>query len=188
VSCWGHNLYGQLGNGSGAADLGTPRSKPVSVVRVNDATSVTAGACHSCALRRTGTLYCWGRGDGGRLGSGTTAHWTTRVPVRDLTDVEHAAAGLDHTCALQRGGQIRCWGANESLQLGEGSTPKPKRDRAVPVAGPRLPEAVELAAGAHHTCARLRTGRVMCWGGDSKGQIGDGGVLRALVPMDVKLP
>ena len=33
---------------------------------------------------------------------------------------------------------------------------------------------IGLAAGVEHTCALLATGRVACWGGNYKGQLGDG--------------
>ena len=33
---------------------------------------------------------------------------------------------------------------------------------------------VEIAAGGYHSCARVKTGRVFCWGGNGNGQLGDG--------------
>jgi alpha-tubulin suppressor-like RCC1 family protein len=35
-------------------------------------------------------------------------------------------------------------------------------------------DALEVVAGAEHVCARLRTGRVACWGQNANGQLGDG--------------
>ena len=32
----------------------------------------------------------------------------------------------------------------------------------------------QLALGNHHSCARLETGRVLCWGENRLGQLGNG--------------
>lgn len=45
---------------------------------------------------------------------------------------------------------------------------------------------VQLTAGAFHTCARLASGRVACWGGNSYGQIGDGTEREARTPEVVR--
>ena len=38
------------------------------------------------------------------------------------------------------------------------------------------------AAGAEHTCALLVDRTVQCWGGNSRGQLGDGSMKNRLVP------
>jgi len=55
------------------------------------------------------------------------------------------------------------------------------------VVGQRLGDAVEVAAGDRHTCARLRDGRVSCWGNNDFGQAGDGTPGRVLTPVRVAL-
>ena len=37
--------------------------------------------------------------------------------------------------------------------------------------------AVAISSGGSHTCAILDNGAVSCWGGNSNGQLGDGGTL-----------
>lgn len=39
---------------------------------------------------------------------------------------------------------------------------------------PGLARIAELRGGGTHTCARLVSGRVQCWGGNDKGQLGGG--------------
>src|SRR6185369_6500512 len=46
VSCWGTNHVGQLGDGTFEE-----RHAPVEVVELDDATQITAGYAHACALR-----------------------------------------------------------------------------------------------------------------------------------------
>ena len=66
VSCWGDNSHGEVG--SGQTDDTVPL--PAKAVGIDDAVSVTAGHWHTCALRLTGGIYCWGADHDGQLGDG----------------------------------------------------------------------------------------------------------------------
>jgi alpha-tubulin suppressor-like RCC1 family protein len=54
-----------------------------------------------------------------------------------------------------------------------------------PVAVTGLTDAEDIAAGANHTCARRRSGAIVCWGGNLHGQIGDGSTITRLTPVPV---
>ena len=45
---------------------------------------------------------------------------------------------------------------------------------------------VEIAAGAQHSCARVETGRVHCWGRNNYGQLGDGTTTNRLTPVQLQ--
>ncbi|WP_437893217.1 hypothetical protein [Sorangium sp. So ce124] len=80
------------------------------------------------------------------------------------------AAGYYHTCAVLNTGRIKCWGANDSKQLGLGDivargVEAGQMGSALPVANLGVDAKVEsLAMGAKHTCARLTSREVKCWG------------------------
>jgi alpha-tubulin suppressor-like RCC1 family protein len=44
---------------------------------------------------------------------------------------------------------------------------------------------LRLAAGVDHTCALRSGGRVMCWGSNQRGQLGDGTTAESLAPLAV---
>ena len=67
VVCWGHDYHGQLGSGGHI-----PSATPTPVVGIEDVVTLAAGMYHSCALVVGGSLRCWGLGDMGQLGNGTT--------------------------------------------------------------------------------------------------------------------
>jgi hypothetical protein len=56
VVCWGHNNFGQLGNGSFDSS-----SVPVDVVGLSDVTSLAVGMTFACGRMTTGAVSCWGQ-------------------------------------------------------------------------------------------------------------------------------
>ncbi len=118
-------------------------------------TAIAAGQYHTCALRGTGTISCWGHGGSGQLGNGTTTLSPIPVTVAGITDAIAIAAGQYHTCALRGTGTISCWGANDYGQLGNGtSTQSP-----IPVTVAGITDAIAISTGGGHTCAVRGAGR-----------------------------
>lgn len=184
VSCWGGNAYGQLGNGTT-----TPSPAPVAVSGVTDAAALAVGDYHVCVLRRTGDVACWGRNDQGQVGTGSVSSMvSTATPVVGLSAVRVLAAGGRHNCTAASGG-VYCWGANQEGQLGDGSTAA----SASPTVVVGLADALALCAGSQsalhhrngHTCAIATDDRVLCWGGNSFGQRGDGTTAPSSTPVQV---
>lgn len=146
----------------------------------NDAVQISAGGNHTCALRRDGTVVCWGANDYGQLGSGPAGSYTTTpVVVSGLAGVQAISAGRSHTCALAASGAVSCWGHGAEGRLGDGTT----TNRTSPVLISGLPaSARQISAGGTHTCAVLATGATYCWGSNFYGQLGDGTTTNRLVP------
>jgi alpha-tubulin suppressor-like RCC1 family protein len=194
VKCWGDNGFGQLGlsdtnnrgDGPGemrdnlpAVDLGSRR-----------ATAIAAGNAHSCALLDIGTVKCWGNNFYGQLGLGDTSdrgdtpgEMGNNLPTVNLGAGRTATAiatGSAHSCALLDNGTVKCWGYNSYGQLGQGDIVN--RGDGVGKMGDDLPAvnlgagrtATAIAAGDHHTCARLDNRTVKCWGRNTRGQLGQG--------------
>ncbi len=132
VSCFGDNLYGELGNG----EIESPRATPVPCVFSRPAARLACGIWFTCAALDDGSVECLGRGDGGQLGNGAST--MSLVPVKVAlpagTSLGAIAAKYNHVCGLSQQGQLWCWGANASGQLGNGSTDD--SNVPVPVPGP----------------------------------------------------
>ncbi len=175
VSCWGRNLFGQLGDGSNAAS-----PTPVSVSGINNADNVSAGHQHSCAAENGG-IKCWGRNNSGQLGNGTLIDAASPVTVSGLFKGYQASAGRDHSCALQGSGVSQCWGANVPGQLGNGTN----ISFATPVAPTGIRNVRQLATGDERSCALEEHGTVTCWGNNADGALGSGSTTNSPVPVGV---
>jgi alpha-tubulin suppressor-like RCC1 family protein len=112
--CWGNNEWGQLGTGV----IGGIQMAPVPVGGNHRWRTIDAGWAHTCGVATTGATYCWGSGDGGQLGTGTSANWNTPALVAGGFNFTTVSAGFDHTCGLTTSGVAYCWGENDGGQLG----------------------------------------------------------------------
>jgi alpha-tubulin suppressor-like RCC1 family protein len=86
VSCWGDNYWGQLGNGEQLPSY--DKKDAVTVKGIKDATAVSVGKHHACALHKDGSVSCWGRNSRGQLGNGKLTDSSAPVKVVGLNDVE----------------------------------------------------------------------------------------------------
>jgi alpha-tubulin suppressor-like RCC1 family protein len=176
VSCWGWNRHGQLGDGTT-----TDRYLPTPVFGLDDAAQLTAAAEHTCVRHAGWDASCWGDNDFGQLGDDTQIDRPTPTLVAggDYSAVE-LTAGSGHTCGRAVNGAASCWGYNGVGQLGDGTFTVIRPAPYLSVLG--LHDAVEVAAGAYHTCARHADATVSCWGYNNYGQLGNGTTTTSYVP------
>ena len=64
------------------------------------------------------------------------------------------------------------WGANSYGQLGDGT--KTNRNIPTPIDLGSDIHATQIELGSYHTCAITNENKVMCWGRNNLGQLGDG--------------
>lgn len=185
VLAWGNGLAGELGIGGQ-----TDRSKPV-FVRIPEATKITAvgaGVDDVFAVTSAGALLAWGSNSSFDLGTGKASMALVPAPVilPKHVRVVAAFAGLLHSLALTAGGRVLAWGNNQEGELGDGTF----KSRKLPVFAkiPRTTRIVSLAAGRSHSLALTSTGKVLAWGDNSDGELGDGGSKNRKVPFEISVP
>jgi alpha-tubulin suppressor-like RCC1 family protein len=165
--CWGHNTFGQLGNGTNINHL-IPTA--VSQTGVSFA-SITAGGFHACGLTNLGEAYCWGRNDFGQSGDGTSIDQNIPTAVSQTgISFTNITAGIYHTCGLTSTGLAYCWGKNDYGQSGDSTSTELYVPTAVTQTGISF---TSITAGGFHTCGLTSTGLAYCWGKNSDGQLGD---------------
>jgi alpha-tubulin suppressor-like RCC1 family protein len=168
---------------------------------LTDVVAIAAGAEHSLALKRDGTVWAFGLNSSGQLGAPSADQCTsagfngtpgtispcslTPVKVTGLSGVKAIAAGASHNLALKRDGTVWTWGANHNAQLGNGTntgttsgcaspTPSLQILCGVQQAAPvaGVSGVVAVAAGAGHSLALRRDSSVLAWGNNAAGELG----------------
>ncbi len=185
VWCWGHGFYGETGTGKGAAKSVIVALPTQVQALANGVAGVYAGAKHTCALKKDGTLWCWGDDSIGELGDGGS-HAIHYLPVRATAfgeGVVDVFLGTDYTCVKKTDQGAWCLGFNANGELGDGTT----FARNAPVLiNPPGGVVTEIAASLADwidvgflggvTCARTAVGTLSCWGFNNHGQLGNGSV------------
>lgn len=187
VRCWGTNgtVFGGDGRlGYGNADTIGDDETPGSVGPVDlgaDATAISAGDFHTCAVLAGGGVRCWGNGVDGRLGygdEGAIGDYETPATVApvDLGGPAAAITAGNHTCARLASGAVRCWGPGALGRLGYANTNDIGDDESPGSVQPVVTGglATAVSAGGTHTCARLADATLRCWGEAGFGRLGYG--------------
>lgn len=170
--CWG-----AAGAGDGTRQGSTGGPAPVMVdVQVR---SIAAGTCAIDGARKG---WCWGIQQNGAAGNGVSSSSSTSTrgeiaigePVIQL--VRRELGG----CALGESGRTWCWGFNGSGAVGDGSF----SERPSPTLVEGGHRFRQLAAGPQsaHVCGIRMDGRLLCWGANNSGQLGDGSTTARTVP------
>jgi alpha-tubulin suppressor-like RCC1 family protein len=181
VECWGKNSSGQLGDGtfiSRAWSTFVLESVPgIGPVQLEDIVDLEAGANHTCAIKADGRVVCWGLANSGQIGDGHQRITASVALFNGMTEGVALGSGprADRTCLLRGDGNTFCWGTNDHGQIGNGSLSPFVNPPAGPLIGNGV---VEVAAGFNHTCALVADGRLMCWGYNQWGEVGDGALVK----------
>lgn len=183
VRCWGNAALGRLGNGNAMENIGDdePPSVATNIVALGaPAVQITAGDAHTCALLDDGSIKCWGEATNGQLGNGDdmedlgddeTLDTVDPVPLPAAIAI---GAGGDHSCAVLTSGDVTCWGEAGFGQLGNESTIDVVTPTGLAVNLGQDVDVVSVGAGAGHTCARIEGGALICFGLNTRGQLGYG--------------
>ena len=136
--CWGDNYQGLFGNDSYANSL---FPTPMIVPNDEELTLISTGWYHTCVITISGKTWCFGRGDFGELGTGTTLGGKTyRTPlVPSGTQFKTLSAALGTTCAIDQFDRVWCWGGLNWGTNGNGTLEASLRPAAIlPVGTPTI--------------------------------------------------
>lgn len=147
--------------------------------------AIAAGSRHALALKEDGTVWTWGSNEMGELGNNTTVACSYQ-PVRVIwtNGVSAISAGGMHNAILKKDGTVYTWGANTYGQLGNGKTTNSKVPVRVTISSD-YGKITAISAGEEHCLAITENGKVLSWGSNSYGALGDGTETDRTTPVEV---
>lgn len=185
--CWGDNRAGQAALGDR-----TYSNVPVQVEGFDgtsdgrSAVMVSIGSTATCAVSKTGAVWCWGTNSSGQLGDGTRSAQSGPVKsaVIDGTSSDRQAisvsAGATNACAVISNGAVKCWGNASQGLFGSltqsGFVLTPTTVTGIDGSTPSK-QATLVSTSPNHSCALLANSSVTCWGNSGLGQAGKVGVV-----------
>jgi len=165
---WGSDGFtGRLGINNG----GTLSTPVTTFSGGNTWKQVSCGETHTTAIKTDGTLWVWGSGANGRLGTNDTTQRNTPVTTfAGGNDWKQVACGFFHTAAIKTDGSLWTWGNGVDGVLGTNDT----TGRSTPVttfAGGNTWKQVSRTPSIH--LAAIKTdGSLWTWGRNNWGQLG----------------
>lgn len=188
--CWGYGVtHAELGNGTMSQANSPVAVATNGVLSGKTVKRIAAGFDHNCAIASDDNVYCWGEGEHGALGNGSTARAATPVAVSTTgalagKTIKRIATGSDHACAVTTDDQVYCWGRNSNGELGNGSTADSNVPVAVSMPGTLSGKTIKrLSGGSYRTCAIAYDNQVYCWGNNDHGQFGNNSTTSSRTPV-----
>ncbi|MCK5833300.1 T9SS type A sorting domain-containing protein [bacterium] len=198
---WGSGVDGQLGNDTTLSryfplpvfdSTGTDTLKNISAFSATQH-GIFGITGHSLALDSYGKLWGWGRNFNGQLADASII--SKRLPTRVLNGsgfgfllgVTAFESGLEHSIALLDDGSVWAWGNNFYGSIGNNST----CDEHLPVRVHGkdnigyLFDAVKIETGSGHNFVVLSDSRLLAWGRNGYGQLGDGTTIQHNFPVEI---
>jgi alpha-tubulin suppressor-like RCC1 family protein len=167
---WGLASSGRLGTNDTTPDRLTP------VTTFAGGTTwkqISCGSNFTTAIKTDGTLWSWGEGGYGRLGTNNTT--TRSTPVTTIaggTNWKSVFSGQTHTGAIKTDGTLWLWGAKNDGRLGINDAGNGAVNAPVTTfAGGNTWKSVSCAF--RHTAAIKTDGSLWTWGFNGSGQLGD---------------
>jgi RCC1 and BTB domain-containing protein len=179
---WGHNNYGQLGNGTQ-----TDNNKPklINALLNEIVVQIVCGYFQSFVLTKSGDLKGFGYNRFGVIGCGNNINQLIPIKIYGFNDekIVSIACGAAHSLVLTDVGHVYSWGYNGFGQLGIGNTTNQNTPQKILLNNNQVIKS--MTCGNCHSLLLTTDGHVYAFGRNDFGQIGKGNKNNQLNPVKV---
>lgn len=180
----GDNRYGQLGDGT-----------QINRANLVDITSKFAGekiidvfcdTYSSAAVSESGKLFTWGYNYYGQLGDGSTdiSMVPQDISLKINNEKVKKLSFSSNPIVITEDDNIYSWGSNFAGQVGNGNT----TNQTSPVNITSIfngDRPKEIATSGSHSIALTESDKVLTWGNNYRGKLGNNSTTNSLVPIDI---
>lgn len=181
VFTWGRNVYGQLGNGTtNSTSRPTEITQNMTLEDNEVISSVSLGWGHSAAQTSLNRVFIWGFNQFGQLGNETNDDQlrpiliSTNKLLETNESILQLILGNGHSSLLTSNQQLYTWGFNQFGQLGNNTTTNENKPIRIPILLEPTETIQTLSLGVNHSAVLTSTGRLILWGNNQYGQLGNG--------------
>jgi alpha-tubulin suppressor-like RCC1 family protein len=179
---WGGNASGQLGQNNI-----TNTSSPVQI-GLSSWSIASSSYLSIFAIDIAGRLFTWGNNAQAQLGLGDLVSRSSPVQVTlGVTGSSWsmiASGNASYMTAVDTSGKLWAWGANTNGQLGDGTNIN-RSSPVLTVAGGSSFTAISTSKTGSFSTAVDSTGRLLTWGNNASGQLGDGTAVSKSTPVQL---
>ncbi|KAK6256113.1 hypothetical protein SCA6_017418 [Theobroma cacao] len=196
VMIWGEGVVG--GNICGASDSSgiqnglktdTLLPKLLESATMLDVQRISLGARHAALVTKQGEVFCWGDGNGGRLGHKINMDISHPKLVESLSGVavKAVACGEYQTCVLTQSGEVYTWGGDFHGTNLVGEVRNTSQWLPHKISGPLDGvNVLSVSCGEWHTAIVSSAGKLFTYGDGTFGVLGHGNTLSLLQPKEVE--
>lgn len=189
VFMWGEGVGVFFGDKSNAFETNGIKvdvllPKLLESTRILDLQSISCGENHAGFVTKQGEVFCWGEGNGGKLGHKVNLDVTYPKVVESLSDicVQTIACGSTQTCVVTHSGELYTWGNNGVCEGGNRSYWIPHKISNCLV-GIKI---LKVACGEWHTAIVSSFGQLFTYGEGIFGALGHGNQQCSSQPKEVE--
>src|SRR5690606_7837224 len=135
--------------------------------KIGKATAIIASLLAVTTAQAQNSLWAWGDGDYGKLGTGTTTQQNSPVQIGTATNWLQVSTGNFHSLAIKSDGTLWAWGSAIEGQLGTGNTTQQNS----PIQIGTATNWSQVSAGVYHSLAIKSDGTLWAWGNGIEGQL-----------------
>ena len=169
VCVFGNNQVGQLGISHPEDYALVPQC--ISHIDSSTIARITVNQNQTYFVLKNGSIMSCGENDNNELGRNGKRSLLHRIDALETFQIHEASAGTGFITLVCEDGKLISWGKNEMGQLCNAT----REEKTRPRVNTSISEAcLQVSCGGTHGIALTRSGRVVTWGGNRWGQLGDG--------------